>query len=228
MPRGEDVQFPSNGGTANGYLATPDSGSGPGVVVIQEWWGLNHQIRATADRFAGEGFVALAPDFYHGKGAEIGEPDEAGKLMMALNIDGVAKDGRGAVEWLRQRVGSPVGVIGFCMGGQLALLVGTVGASDVGAVVDMYGIHPNVKPDFSNMKAPVLALFAENDGFVDAAARENLLRQLDEAGVRYTSDVYPGVDHAFMNDENPGAYNREASEDAWKRITAFLRQELRT
>ncbi|MBV9173519.1 MAG: dienelactone hydrolase family protein [Chloroflexi bacterium] len=228
MPRGEDIQFPSNGGTANGYLATPDSGSGPGIVVIQEWWGLNHQIRTTADRFASEGFVALAPDFYHGKGAEIGEPDEAGKLMMALNIDGVARDGRGAVEWLRQRVGSPVGVIGFCMGGQLALLVGTVGSDDVGAVVDMYGVHPNVKPDFSRMKAPVMALFADNDGFVDASARENLARQMREAGVRYTSDVYPGVDHAFMNDENPSAYNRDASEDAWRRITAFFRQELRT
>ena len=98
MPRGEDVQFPSNGSTATGYLATPDSGSGPGIIVVQEWWGLNRQIRRTADRFASEGFVALAPDFYHGKGAEIGEPDEAGKLMMALNIDQTARDARGAVQ----------------------------------------------------------------------------------------------------------------------------------
>jgi carboxymethylenebutenolidase len=228
MPRGEDVEFPSNGATANGYVATPDSGGGPGLVVIQEYWGLNHQIRSTADRFASEGFVALAPDFYHGKGAEIGEPDEAGKLMMALNIDQTAKDGRGAAQWLRQRVGSKVGVIGFCMGGQLALLVGTVAPDDVGAVVDMYGVHPNVKPDFTKMKAPVMALFAENDSFVDANARENLARQMQQAGVRYTSDVYPGVDHAFMNDERPDAYKHDAAEDAWRRILAFFRQELRT
>src|SRR3954449_919729 len=115
------VSFPSNGTQGEGYLATPSSGSGPGVVVIQEWWGLNDQIRRTADRFAREGFVALAPDFYHGTEVKIGEPDEAGKMLMALNIDGVAKDARGAARFL------------------------------VNHAADMYGVHPNVHPDFSKM-----------------------------------------------------------------------------
>jgi carboxymethylenebutenolidase len=228
MP-GQDVQFQSNGSTASGYLATPASGSGPGVVVIQEWWGLNNQIRRTADRFAEEGFVALAPDFYHGTEVPIGEPDEAGKMLMALNIDRVAKDARGAAQFLKQHpatAGSKVGVIGYCMGGQLALLAGTVASDDIGAVVNMYGIHPNVKPDFSKMRAPVLMLFAEQDGFVNDEARAQLAQQLRQAGVRFESHVYPGVDHAFMNDERPEVFNETASEDAWRRGLNFFRAEL--
>ena len=95
---GETVEFPSNGHTASGYLATPPSGRGPGVVVIQEWWGLNAHIRDLCDRFAAEGFVALAPDLYHGK--ETKEPDEAGKLLMELDLAGAARDMLGAGKWL--------------------------------------------------------------------------------------------------------------------------------
>jgi carboxymethylenebutenolidase len=229
MP-GQDVQFSSNGATAGGYLATPSSGSGPGVIVIQEWWGLNDQIRHTADRFAREGFNALAPDFYHGTEIKIGEPDEAGKMLMALNIDRVGKDARGAAQYLKQHQatrGSKVGVIGYCMGGQLALLAGTVAPDEIGAVVDMYGIHPNVKPDFTKMAAPALLLFAEKDDFVNADARAAIESQLRQAGVKFDSHVYPGVDHAFMNDERPEVYNESASEDAWRRALDFFRSSLR-
>src|SRR5712664_2926998 len=99
MP-GQMVKFPANGGSADGYLASPASGKGPGVIVIQEWWGLNDQIKGVADMFAREGFNALAPDFYHGKGAQIGEPDAAGKLMMEMKLDQAAKDARGAAAHL--------------------------------------------------------------------------------------------------------------------------------
>ena len=226
---GTDVQFASNGGTANGYLAVPESGHGPGVIVVQEWWGLSDQIKGTADRFAREGFTALAPDFYHGKGAEIGEPDEAGKLMMALNADEVAKDARGAAQFLVQHEatrGQKVGVIGFCMGGQLALLAGTVAPNEIGAVVDMYGIHPNVRPDYSKMNAPVLGLFAELDEMVTEEARENLEDQLKRAGVPFELHTYPGVDHAFMNEQREEVYNPLIAEEAWRRVLAFFRQHL--
>jgi carboxymethylenebutenolidase len=229
MPGGQDVEYASNGTTTHGYLATPDVGRGPGLIVIQEWWGLNDQIRRTADRFASEGFVALAPDFYHGKLVNIGEPDEAGKLLMALNIDQAGRDARGAAQYLLQRaaaLGGKVGVIGFCMGGQLALLAGTVAADEISAVVNMYGIHPNVKPDFSTMKAPVLGLFAELDGFVNEDARKALRDEIRKAGVRYTDHTYPGVDHAFMNDDRPEVYNAQAAQDAWDRVIAFFRKEL--
>jgi len=228
MP-GQDVEYPSNGGTASGYLATPASGNGAGLIVIQEWWGLNDQIRRTADRYAEEGFVALAPDFYHGQGARIGAPDEAGKLLMALDIDRVGRDARGAAQFLLKDPGvrgPRVGVIGFCMGGQLALLAGTVAPDEIGAIIDMYGIHPNVKPDFSNMRAPVLMLFAEKDDFVNAEAREALEEQLRAAGVRFDSHTYPGVDHAFMNDDRPEVYVPEVAADAWRRGIDFLRREL--
>jgi len=219
----EVVAFGSNGGTADGYLARPDSGKGLGIVVVQEWWGLNDQIKGVADRFASEGFTALAPDFYHGKATT--EPDEAGKLLMALNSDQVAKDGRGAAKYLAKETGGKVGVIGFCMGGQLALLVGTAAPDDIGAVVDMYGTHPMIKPDFTKMKAPVLALFGGSDGANPPEAREALANELQTAGVRFTIDVYPKPGHAFMNETGDG-YDPEAAEDAWRRILEFFRENL--
>src|SRR5689334_9458703 len=143
---GRNVEFASNGGRASGYLSLPTGGAGPGVLVIQEWWGLNSHIRSLADRFAGEGYVALAPDLFHGR--QTREPDEAGKLLMALDVDRAARDLRGAASYLLAEggaSGSRLGAVGFCMGGQLALYAGTVAPDQIGAVVDFYGIHPNVK-----------------------------------------------------------------------------------
>src|SRR4030095_14953467 len=112
------------------------------------------------------------------------------------------------------------------MGGQLALLTGTVAPELIGGVVDMYGIHPNVKPDFSKMQAAALLLFAENDGFVNAEARQAVEAQLKEAGVRYESHTYPGVDHAFMNDERPEVYDATSAQDAWRRSIDFFNEAL--
>src|SRR3982750_1038411 len=149
---GKMVEFPSNGGTTAGYLATAKAGEGPGVLVIQEWWGLVGHIKNVADRFAAEGFTALAPDLYHGQTAN--EPDAAGKLFMALNIGQAEKDLRGAAKYLAaQSSTAKLGAVGFCMGGQLALFAGTVNPN-VGAVVDFYGILPNVKPDHAKPAGP--------------------------------------------------------------------------
>ena len=224
---GRDVQFQSNGGTANGYLATPASGSGPGLVVIQEWWGLNDQIRGVADRFANVGYVALAPDLWRGKVAT--EPDEAGKLFMALNVDQAAKDLRGAVQYLSQQqaVGNrPIGVIGFCMGGQLALYAGTV-APEIGAIVDCYGVHPNVQPDFSKLRAPVLGIFGGNDEFVPPEAIQGLDKALNDAGIEHEFKTYPEADHAFLNEQNPH-YDEQRAQDAWATIDQFLDRHLKT
>src|SRR5688572_9102467 len=141
---GEMVSYPANGGTGNGYLAKPKTGKGSGVIVIQEWWGLNDQVKGVADMFAREGFTALAPDFYHGKGAKIGEPDEAQKLMMDLfQANTAAKDARGAAQYLAKSPAvstQKVGVIGFCMGGGLALLTAAEAPNEIAAVVDCYGV----------------------------------------------------------------------------------------
>jgi carboxymethylenebutenolidase len=227
---GQDVEYPSNGSTTRGYLATPAAGRGPGVIVIQEWWGLNDQIKGVADRFAEEGFVALAPDLFHGKMATIGEPDEAGKLFMALNADEAAKDVRGSATFLKAHqanASAKVGVIGFCMGGQVALLAGTVAPDEVGAVVDCYGIHPHVKPDFQKLKAPVLGIFGGKDSSVSEAARSQLAKDVRAGGVTFEAHVYAEADHAFMNEQRKDVDRAQDAEDAWQRAVGFLREHLK-
>ncbi len=220
---GEMITFPSNGGTTPGYLAKPASGSGKGVVIFQEWWGLNANIKGIADRFAGEGFVALAPDMYHGKIAT--EPDEAGKLLMALNIAQAEKDARGAVQYLKNLTGAPVGTTGFCMGGALSLFTACNSGKDVGACIDYYGGHPAVQYNWSGLTAPVLAFWAGHDDFVNPNI-PNLEAGIRGAGVAYEGISFPGTQHAFFNDDRPEIYNKEAADDTWRRSLAFLRANL--
>src|SRR5262245_35060652 len=222
---GQMVQFPTNGHTTHAYLATPASGKGPGVLVIQEWWGLVPHIKTVCDRFAAEGFSALAPDMYHGQTAN--EPDAAGKLFMALNIAQAEKDLSGAAKHLAEHSStSKLGAVGFCMGGQLALFAGCIDPR-IGAVVDFYGIHPNVKPDYSKLRGPVLGLFAEKDAFVTPQTAREVDAAIKKAGKSSEIHIYPGVDHAFFNDENKGAYNKAAADDAWRRTLGFFRQHLK-
>ena len=224
MP-GKMVDFPSNGGTTTGYLATPATGPGHGVLVIQEWWGLVGHIKKVCDRFAAEGFSALAPDMYHGQTAS--EPDGAGKLFMALNIGQAEKDLRGAAKYLAQHSSTAkLGAVGFCMGGQLALFAGTLNPS-VGAVVNFYGIHPNVKPDYGKLSGPVLGLFAEKDGFVTPQVAKDTDAAIKKAGKQSEINIYPNVDHGFFNDERPDVYNKAAADDAWRRTLAHFRQNLK-
>jgi len=222
---GELLELPSNGGTARGYLARPELGAGLGVLVIQEWWGLVGHIKNLCDRFAAEGFTALAPDLYHGQTAT--EPDTAGKLFMALNIAQAEKDLKGAAAHLAQHSSTPkLGAVGFCMGGQLALFAATLNPS-IGAAVNFYGIHPNVKPDYTKLSGPVLGLFAEKDGFVTPDTARQVDADIKKAGKSSEIHIYPNVDHAFFNDENKAAYNKAAADDAWRRTLAFFRTHLK-
>ncbi len=223
---GQNVEFSSNGGTTTGYLAIPEKGRGPGVVVIQEWWGLVDHIKDVCDRFAAEGYVALAPDLYHGKTAK--SPDEAGKLMMALQIDQAEKDLRGAIDYLlnhESTTGVKVGITGFCMGGALALYAATKNPK-VGACVVFYGGHPKVKPDLPKLQAPVLGIYAERDGFVTPESVHELERQLKELGKPVEMHIYPNVDHAFFNDQRPEVYDEKAAQDAWRRTIQFFATHL--
>lgn len=205
-----------------GYLATPAAGTGPGVIILQEWWGLVPHIKSVADRFAEAGYVALAPDLYHGETTT--SPDEAGRLLMALNIEQTAESLKSAIAFLinHERVSSKrVGVVGFCMGGQLALLAGTV-SNQIGAVVDFYGIHPNVSPNFANLQAPVLGIFGDQDSFVPPDAVLALEKAIRDAGGQIETHTYANADHAFFNDTRPEVYNPSAAADAWERTLAFL------
>jgi len=211
-----------------GYLAVPASGSGAGVIVLQEWWGLVPHIKDIADRFAKAGYVALAPDLYQGETTT--SPDEAGRLFMALNIEQSAKDLQTAADFLLNHeavTSEKLAVVGFCMGGQLALLAATV-SNSIGAVVDFYGIHPNVSPDFSKLNAPVLGIFGEKDSFVTPEAVNQLETRIKQAGGTIETHTYPNAEHAFFNDTRPEVHRPEAAADAWKRTIEFLQQQLVT
>jgi carboxymethylenebutenolidase len=220
------VSYKANGRPADGYLATPRGGRGPALVVMQEWWGLVDHITDLCERLSHEGFFALAPDLYHGEKTK--SPDEAGKLMMAMNIGEAAKDMRGAAEYLIALDGvSPkkVASIGFCMGGQLALFAACEFPELFGAAVDFYGSHPQVKPDFSRLSGPVQFHFANRDKSTPVDKANALVQQIRDAGKDVEAHFYE-ADHAFFNDTRPTVYNGEAAPLAWERTLLFLRKVL--
>lgn len=223
---GELVTFPSNGGQGQGYLAKPASGKGPGVVVIQEWWGLNDNIKSIADRLAGEGFVALAPDLYNGQVTK--EPDEAMKLMMAMKIEQAAKEISGAVDYLiasDATSGSKVGSVGFCMGGGLSLYLATL-KPQVGACVIYYGVVPGVQPDLSKIEGAVLGHYADHDDWANADTVNDLKKKLQSLGKDVEFYTYANTQHGFFNDTRPEAHAPEASKLSWERTLAFYRKHL--
>lgn len=220
---GQVVEFPANGHRASGYLAIPPSCGGPGVLVMQEWWGLVDHIKDVCDRLAREGFVALAPDFYDG--ATTKSPDEAGKLFMALNIAKAGAELRGAADALLGRAdvtSKRVGVMGFCMGGQLAMYAAAEYPDRIAAAVNFYGIHPNVRVDPKKLKAPLLAHFAKRDNSVKEADARALVSRIETAGGSVEAHYY-SADHAFFNDTRPTVYDPESARTAWDRTLGFLR-----
>ena len=227
---GETVEFPSNGDTATGYLALPRGGRGPGVIVIQEWWGIVHHITDVCDRFAAAGFVALAPDLYHGTTTT--EPDEGDKLIMSLQIDGAGRDMVGAGRWLaasERTAGDRVGIVGFCAGGALALYAATL--SDVFAAAVAY--YPGRRfidrthPDLEALRGrAVLLHWAEQDHAYDRESTARLEQQLRAAGVDVDSHWYAGADHAFFNDDRPEVHHAEHAKLSWGRTLSFFRKHL--
>ncbi len=226
---GSLTEIASDGGTMAAYVSLPPSRSGPGVVVIQEWWGLVPHIRNVADRLAVEGFVALAPDLYHGREAKLTEPDEAGKLLMEMRLDQAAKDMAGAVDALLampETTGDGVGVIGFCMGGGLALYLASL-KPEVTAVVSYYGFpRQGLDWNLPAIKGRVLGHYAEHDDFASRELADAIERELRDAGVDVTLYHYPGTQHAFFNDDRPEVYDAEAARLSWRRTLDFLRETL--
>lgn len=223
--RARKVQYPHNGSKTPGYLAQPaKAGKYPGVVVIQEWWGLEPHIQDVARRFAREGFIALAPDLYHGKIAK--EPSEAEKLMMALNMEQAVREIISGVNYLKRLEGcsGKVGVVGFCMGGGLALLT-ALRSAGVSACVDFYGAIPDPLDQVKHLECPMLGIFAGNDAWVTPAAVRQMEERLKALGKQAQIHIYPGVDHAFFNDTRP-SYNAPAAQDAWAKTLAFFRAHL--
>jgi carboxymethylenebutenolidase len=223
---GQSFEFPVDGRSLAGWLALPDSGHGPGVLVIHEAWGLSEHVREICERLAREGFVALAPDLFGGRTA--GDLSEARELAAGLEPEGLSADLEGAVGALLNHHavdGSRVAAVGLCMGGHLALFAASRNWR-VAAVVDFYGVHPGIPLDLSRLAAPVLAVFGDRDEFVPAAAVEALRADLSAAGTRASVVVEPGVGHAFMDETRPDRHDAAAAARGWDRMLAFLRAEL--
>lgn len=212
---------PLEGQASTGWLARPAAGKdkGTGVVVIQEYWGLVGHIKDVADRFAREGFTALAPDLYHGRQAK--SPDEAGKMLMALDVARAERDLVASVEHLMALTGKKVGVVGFCMGGALSLFAACVNGDRIGACVVYYGGHPKIHYDFDRLQAPVLGHWAEHDDWANAS-QKRFVEAFERYGKPYEFHTYPGTKHAFFNDERPEVHDRAAAELSWQRTIAFF------
>jgi|NGEPerStandDraft_13_1074530.scaffolds.fasta_scaffold00312_3 carboxymethylenebutenolidase len=221
-----EVEFEANGAKASGYLAEPE-GEGPGLVVLQEWWGVDKHIRDVCERFGSEGFVALAPDLFHGETTD--QPDEAQQKMMALNMEEAEKEMRGAVDYVAQlpKCTGQVGTVGFCLGGGLSIWTATVN-DKVDAAVTFYYVMPHGKPDFAKLAGtPVLGHFGDNDDFVSTEDAKALQQELNQAGAEAIFHFYEGAGHAFFNDlDRLGTHHPEHAATAWDRTVDFFRRHL--
>ncbi len=225
------ISFPSDerqfGGSTPGYLARPTGrGPYPGVVVLQEWWGLVPHIKEVAERFAAAGFVVLAPDLYYGEAAA--EPDEARKLAMELDRERAVGEVLAAGHYLRgMDLVAPkrLGVVGWCMGGSITYHTAASGASEFGAAVAFYG-SPRELDMIANINIPLLGLYGELDRGIPVERVREIERLLKENDVPHKIHLYEGAHHAFFNDTRPQAYHAEAAADAWDKTLAWLRQHL--
>ena len=227
----ETISFPSNGSAASGFLVKPESGSGPGVLVIQEWWGLDWGIKEMASRLALAGFVALAPDLYHGELAGHDEMDKAGALMQSMPPDRAARDMSGAIDYLSSLdgvTGSGIGVVGFCMGGMLSFLIAAGRPDKVKAVVPFYGFpQGEMEPDWSKLTAAISGHMAAHDDYFPPEAAAALEAKLRGMGKDVTLTVHPGTGHAFMAPHNAlGTLDEGVAAAVWPQVTAFLHEQL--
>ena len=220
-----------DGQTVNGYLSEPaQAGSAPGIVVIQEWWGLNDQIKGVADKLAAAGYRALVPDLYRGKVAL--EAHEAEHLMKALNFgDAAGQDVRGAVQYLKSSGSPKVAVTGFCMGGALTVLA-AVNVPELNTAVVWYGVPPLEYVDATKIKIPLLGHFALHDASFPIAQVDALEKKLQQAAVDFEFHRYDAK-HAFANETADSKnldflkYDPKAAELAWRRTLDFLAKHLR-
>lgn len=227
---GELVELPGEGRTARGYLAAGE-GAGLGVIVIHEWWGLVPHIRDVCDRLASEGFTALAPDLYHGDTVPHAEPDEAQKRSMAMELPRAAQELSGAVDYLVDHPavrGRGIGVVGFCVGGGLALWLATLRPDQVRAAVPFYGAipWPEVQPDWDRLEAAIEGHYGERDDWATPDVARAMEADLVSRGKEVRLFTYPGVGHAFFNDARAEAYDEDAARQAWVRTLEFLRAKL--
>lgn len=213
-----------DGKEAGGYLANAARGDAPGVVVIQEWWGLSEQIKGLTDRFALAGFDALAPDLYNGVVVPYHDTDAANKEMGSLDfIDATTQTVRGAAQYLA-RNGARVGLTGFCLGGAVTI-IGACKISELAAAVAFYGIPPEQAAKPADVRVPLQGHFANRDDWCTPAVVDAFEAGLKAAGKTAEFFRYE-ADHAFVNEQRAAVHDREAAELAWERATQFFHKHL--
>jgi carboxymethylenebutenolidase len=211
-----------------GYIAKPGgAGPWPALIVIQEWWGLDAQTKSIADRFAKEGYLAFAPDLYHGELAQLGDGDTAMKLVQKYG-QGAANDLDKVFDALKTHsdCNGKVGSVGFCFGGRMSLTLGI--SRPINAICTFYGggmqqVFDQLR---ANLKAPVLGFFGDADQSIPAGTVEEFDKLLDEVGVEHQVITYPNSGHAFFRDSDPSVYKPEAAKDAWERVKKFFAENL--
>lgn len=223
---GAMVTFPTTtGGTARGYLAEAKDAKAPGVVVIQEWWGLQGQIKGVCDRLAEAGFTALGPDLYGGQVVPYHDPKAAGAAMSSLDFKAATDEAvRGAVRYLAAR-GGKVGLTGFCMGGAVTV-IGAVRIPELSAAVCFYGLPPESVAAPEDVRVPLQGHFASRDDWCTPDAVDGFERRLAAAGKAFEIHRYEG-DHAFMNSDRKEVHSAEAARLAWDRCLAWFGKHLR-
>jgi len=213
-----------DGKEATGYLANASRGDAPGVIVIQEWWGLSENIKALTDRFALAGFDALAPDLYNGVVVPYHDTDAANKEMNSLDfIDATTQTVRGAARYLA-RNGAKVGLTGFCLGGAVTI-IGAAKLEELSAAVAFYGIPPEQAAKPADIRVPLQGHFANRDDWCTPAVVDAFEKGLKAAGKTAEFFRYD-ADHAFVNEQRAAVHDREAAELAWGRATAFFKKHL--
>jgi carboxymethylenebutenolidase len=226
-PKTETVEFPSGKEKASGFLAVPDKpGVYPGLIVIHEWWGLNDWVKEQSEKLAGQGYVVLAVDLYHGKSAA--DPSDAHELMRGMPQDRAIRDMQAAYEYLAARKDvkpGRIGAIGWCMGGGLALQL-AIHQPRLAAIVVNYGALPTDPNDIQQIGAAVLGNFGADDKGITPADVQAFDKTMKGLNRRIDVKIYPGAGHAFENPNNTGGYRPEAAADAWKRTLAFLHNAL--
>lgn len=225
---GSMTQFKSGDDQVAGYLAVPaGKGPFPAVVVIHEWYGLNDQIKGMADRFAKEGYVALAVDLYRGHVAA--NPDEAHQFMSGLPEDRAIKDLKSADAFLQSRPDvrkTKIGSVGFCMGGKYSALLG-MNQSDLAACAIFYGSVPTDPENLKKFNAPVIGFFGEKDMAITPEMANSFQDSMKKLGKTISITIYPGAGHAFMNETGKN-YNPDAAKDAWAKVMEFFSKNLKS
>ena len=223
-----EISYPGKAGKLRAYVANP-GGTRPAVIVVQEWWGLNENIKDIARRFAGEGYCAIAPDLYSRQGNKVAtDPNTAAELMGGLKTGDGIEDLKSTIGWLRAQndtKSSKIGVTGYCMGGSYAMLL-PCESKEISAAAPFYGEIPS-DDKIRSLNCAIFYAYGANDGWIQRPDVERLAEDLKKFGKHGEVKIYEGCDHGFFNDTRKDVYAPEAAKDAWQKTLKLFAENLK-